>query len=543
MKKLFIILITFNIGFLNAQHLKLDWAKQFTGVSQIHSMTIDEKGNIYSIGAMGDTVDFDPGAGTFNLMSGGRFISKLDSSGNFVWAKEFIGVNANSVITDKSGNVYSIGSFSGITDFDPGPNVYNLPIGGTFILKLNSSGSFVWAKQLKNIVGYSLTRDEFNNMYITGNFSGTADFDPGTGVFNLVDKSGNDIFVLKIDSNGNFVWVKQIEGENCAGNSIVLDASRNIYTTGHFYGTTDFDPGTGTSYLTSGGIFISKLDSSGNFSWAKQFEATSAVSASIQVDLEGNVYTTGHFANSVDFDPGTEAFNLTSSGERDIFISKLNANGNFVWAKQIGGLFYDRATQLVIDAKSNVYSVGYFKSKIDFDPGISVYNLTSTGDFDIYISKLDASGNFVWAKKMGGPFEDIGNSIAINTSGNIITSGSFIGTADFDPESSTFNLSAKNKSNAYINKMSQYTLVLDENKSKAIKVYPNPAIGEINIELNQSLSNGSIKLLSITGKVLIEKVNISGNSFTIDLEGQVRGIYFMEISHKGLVFRDKIVKY
>ena len=124
---------------------------------------------------------------------------------------------------------------------------------------------------------------------------------------------------------------------------------------------------------------------------------------SIAVDATGNVFTTGYFFSTSDFDPGTGTFNLTSLGLDDIFVSKLDALGNFVWTKQWGGTSAENSYSIAVDASGNVLTTGSFQSStVDFDPGPGTFNLTSTGNRDIFVSKLDASGNFVWATSMGG---------------------------------------------------------------------------------------------------------------------------------------------
>ena len=119
----------------------------------------------------------------------------------------------------------------------------------------------------------------------------------------------------------------------------------------------------------------------------------------MRLDANGNVYTTGFFQGTPDFDPGSGIFNLNSTGGLDVFIQKLDASGNFVWAKQLGDTSSDNANSITVDASGNVYTIGYFSGTADFDPGSGTFNLTSVGGLDVFISKLDASGNFVWAKK------------------------------------------------------------------------------------------------------------------------------------------------
>ena len=228
----------------------------------------------------------------------------------------------------------------------------------------------------------------------------------------------------------NFKWAKQMGGSGSysAGNSIAVDASGNVFTTGSFTGTVDFDPGPEVFNLNavgSGNTFVSKLNAAGNFVWAKQMEGTgSGYGSSISLDATGNIYTTGAFGGIADFDPGVGVFNsgaATTSG--DCFVSKLDACGNFVWAKKIGGNINDHAegNSITVDASGNVYAIGsFYGTEVDFDPGPDFYILNSSFNAEkVFVSKLDAIGNFVWAKQMVAIFDgaDIygsyGRSIAV----------------------------------------------------------------------------------------------------------------------------------
>jgi hypothetical protein len=306
--------------------------------------------------------------------------------------------------------------------------------------------------------GNSIAVDSSGNLYTTGYFEGTVDFDPGAGTSNLTSAGGSDVFVSKLDSSGNFVWAKSFGGTSSdIGNSIAVDSSGNVYTTGFFEGTVDFDPGAGTSNLTSAGdsdVFVSKLNSSGNFVWAKGLGGTSSdFGFSIAVDSSGNVYTTGSFAGTADFDPGAGTTTLTSAGNVDVFVSKLNSSGNFVWAKGLGGASFDSGNSIAVDSSGNLYTTGYFEGTVDFDSGAGTNNLTSAGGADVFVSKLDSSGNFVWAKSFGGTSSDIGQSIAVDSSGNVYTTGYFQGTADFDPGTGTTTLTSAGNVDVFVSKL------------------------------------------------------------------------------------------
>ena len=323
-----------------------------------------------------------------------------------------------------------------------------------------SSISFGWAKVIGGIgadAGYRLASDENGNIYFTGQFQDTVDFDPGSGINSLTSQGGIDIFVSKFDSSGNNLWTKSMGGIlDDYGYDIALDASGNIYLTGGFSGIVDFDAGTGTNNLSSSGerdIFVTKLDNSGNFVWAKSVGGTSTdFGNSIVLDGGGNVYISGFFNESVDFDPGAGVTNLVSAGSSDSFILKLSSNGNFVWAKRIGGISSDSTSNLDLDQYGNLYVTGGFTDTVDFDPGVNTSNLTSTGERDVFIAKLDGNGGFIWSKGIGGTLSENAKDSALDGSGNIYVTGEFRGSADFDPGIGTNNLISTGLRDIFIGK-------------------------------------------------------------------------------------------
>lgn len=468
------------------------WAERFgqTVDDEGYDIFVDGAGNVYTTGYFRGTVDFDPGPGTVELTSAGNsrdiFISKLDSGGNLVWAKAIGGVSNDfgwGIVADSSGNVYTTGDFVGTVDFDPGTGpaeVFALTSVGSsdiFISKLDSNGNFAGAWAMGGTAddyGYGIFVDTAGNIYTTGYFKNTVDFDPGTGpteIYELTSASVGveDVFICKLDSTGSFAWAKGIGGTGAdVGLGISLYSTGNVYLTGWFQGTVDFDPGIGTTSLTSSGgsydIYVSKLDSNGNFVWARAMGGISEdIGQAVTVDPLGNVYTTGWFIGTADFDPGTGVFSLTSSGgfASDIFISKLNSNGNFVWAKAAGGAAADVGYGISTDSSGNVYTTGGFNDTADFNPGAGTFNLTSAGNEDIFISKLTGNGSFVWAKAMGGPSTDYGYDIAVSPAGAVHTMGSFRGTADFDPGPGTFNLVSAGFEDIFISKLAGPDPVVD----------------------------------------------------------------------------------
>lgn len=188
-------------------------------------------------------------------------------------------------------------------------------------------------------------------------------------------------------------------------------------------------------------------------SWAKQLSGNTVdVGSSITTDASGNVYTVGRFSGTIDLDPGTSTFNVTSfsTPATDIFISKVNANGDFVWGKAIGESGYDMAYDVAVDGGGNVLVTGSFNGTVDFDPSVSVSSLSSNGGYDCFVLKLDASGNYAWAKNIGSTGSDEGFSIGVDGLGNVLTCGYFFGTVDFDPGAGTTDKTSAGSIDAFV---------------------------------------------------------------------------------------------
>ncbi len=339
-----------------------------------------------------------------------------------------------------------------------------------FILSMsyNAQLNFSWAKRqgsTSNDMGRSITIDLNHNVISTGMFSGTVDFDPGPGVFTLTAGALEDSYICKFDSLGNFLWAKKFGITNylhCY--DVTTDASGNVLTTGLFYNgsSVDFDPGPGTYTLSSPGtyaMFVSKLDPSGNFIWAKMIGGPfgcTCVGNSIACDAGGNVVVAGTSdGGTVDYDPGAGVYNVYSSNW-DAFVCKLDVNGNFNWANVYLGSGYNHGTGVSVDPSGDIIATGDFGSTVDYDLGPGVYNLTASpvSYNDIFICKVTAAGNFVWAKRYGDVNDDGGYSVINDAIGNIYATGWFNGLVDFDAGPATFTLNTGAfVANAYILKL------------------------------------------------------------------------------------------
>jgi hypothetical protein len=319
-----------------------------------------------------------------------------------------------------------------------------------------------WAKRLGNSE-YDYVEDIFldasGNVYITGSYEGTVDFDLGELEYSLTSNGGRDMFILKLDEEGNFIWAKSIGGPwEDRSLSIVVDSFGNVYATGHFERTVDFDPGEGEFNITVFGgndAFILKLDEDGNFLWAKRFGGEESDNGQdVVIDSSGNIYITGFFWSTADFDPSEDVYNMTSSGGFDVFVVKLTMDGDLLWAKRMGGNFSDHGMAIAVDPSGNVYTTGDFSSTADFNPGLESFQLTSLGYEDVFISKLNAEGEFLWVKTIGGTRHDIARSIAISEQG-IYVAGTFENTVDFNFSGVEYTLTSMGVEDFFICKVSE----------------------------------------------------------------------------------------
>ena len=569
MNKYWWILIGFLSTTLYAQNLNLESLKHMGSYNKDKgkSIIVDDLGNIYSTGSFQSIVDFDPGIGVNNLMATGfddMYIQKLDSNGKLVWIRQIGGDReavGNAIVLDDFGNIYITGYFTRTVDFDPGIGINNLTSNDfpdMFVLKLDVDGYFLWVKQIGGSFydeGSSIALDNQGNVYTTGYFNDTVDFDPGVGVNTLVSNGYFDIYIQKLDSAGNFLWVKRMGGNGLdEAKSIAIDNLGNIYTTGCFSDSVDFDPGVGTNYLYSNiscDIYIQKLDSDGDFLWVKQMGGNySDIGNSIVLDDLGNIYTTGSFSDTVDFDPNTGVSNLISANIfPESYVQKLDPYGNFLWAKSIGGISGDEGASIKVDSLGSVYTCGFFSDTVDFDPdSVGVASLISNGRADIYIQKLDSNGNFLWAKSMGGPRDDIGKSLFVNFTGTVLyTTGWFDDIFDMGWCGTGTNygngpcyfdhvtLDSYGGADIYIQKLSTALSGINEKEESHISIYPNPTDGIITINSIESI--GQVKLFDYSGRIILET-----NDKTIDLSTLDNGIYFIEINRKNEKMIQKVVK-
>ncbi len=448
---------------------KLDWAIHFGADSSfvnVRAIQADNAGNVYVSGFFDGDVDFDPGVGTA-ILSGpsgyaeNTFLAKYDATGKYIWGRAFAsagwsGTSDARLEVDREGSVYTAFGSAGVS-FQNGSRIDTLKGEGIFMFKYDKSGSYQWGKVLDNVPNcYGGIRvDGSGNIYLAGSQRGlndTADFDPGpakvsfsASVLSALSK-GNEIgYLAKYTNNGDFIWVKEAAnviddtttGSDRRSFNMVLDNSGNVFLTGFYTSATDFAPGADTVILRFAmgtNDFLAKYDSSGKCLWAKATGSWTNTGGSLmQADSFGNIYVTGLFFNPRDFDTGPDTVMLSPKGGPDVFLAKYDRDGNYLWAKQAGGIGAVTIPQgLVMSRAGNVYIAGYFLGSVAFDPCPNTPEMMA-GLMDMFIARYDASGNFLSVGRMGGTMA-VGNgeAVGMDIDGNIYVSGNFAGTVEFE---------------------------------------------------------------------------------------------------------------
>ncbi len=388
------------------------------------AIAIDSQNNQYISGAFSGSASF----GSTTLISSGDtdvFVAKLDTNGNWLWAMKAggsLGDASYGIAVASDGSIYLTGYFYGFATF----GLTSLTSGGSqdlFVAKLDATGNWIWAKKAGgsgNEYGSSIAIDVNANVYLTGYFQGNAHF----GTTSLSSSGEYDIFVTKLDTNGNWLWAKRAGGiGNDSGYDLAVDSDANVFITGYFTGNANF----GSFSLSSNGgydLFVAKLDTNGN--WLMAIRAGGQlddIARGIALGTDGNAYLTGHFS----FYSFFGSFTLQGIGLYDIFIAKLDSNGNWVWAYRAGGLDSDIGYDIAVDANTNIYLTGDFRGTADF----GTTSLSSNGVYDIFVAKLDTNGNWLMALSAGGINQDNCRGITVDEDGCVFLTGFFEWSASF----------------------------------------------------------------------------------------------------------------
>ena len=505
---------------------------------QINSTVIDLNGNTY-VGGSFKSSALDLGTITLTNSLNGYpdfFIAKYNSNGTLLWAKQF-GTGGyeelRSMCLTKENEIVFTGYYRsdlfkiGLTSMTPSGTIDNL-----FISKLDSAGNVIWAKSYGGggyDYGRSVTSDNDNNIFLTGSFdSNSINFGPTS-----LSKIGQaDIFIIKLNSNGNVLWAKNY-GETGSEYPYEIKANPDgkLLLVGYYFGAqTKFD----NIILNqpSGGFnsdgFIANIDSSGNTLWANSFGGKSwDYATSSAIDNQNNCTIIGSFtSDTIHFNNDT----ILKIGTTDAFILHFNGEGTLKWHKEFG---YQNNKVLpgsvLTDKYQNlIFALNFSSNTINFNGNI-VNNSGNSGTMDFIIVKTDKNCNEFWVQKSIGNKEDNISKISNNENGDLSIVGSF--SSDYitiGNKTLYNNATLLNTIDSYVLQLKDedFTSIFKHSNYQNIILYPNPSDNYFKCITN--IEDSKIRIIDILGNEILSK-NFN-NQVIINTEFLSKGNYFVSIN-------------
>jgi hypothetical protein len=527
-----------------------------TGAGQLFA---DRKGNVYVLNNISRGIDMDPGPGVdsvYTTQGGGTALGKYDSTGKLIWAHTLGNALATSCTISDSGYYYIAGEAIGTDSFGLGYTIDTSTVTGFFVAKYDSFDHLVWVRVTAAPGGdvYSIKTDHAGNVYFTGQFNGTTDFDPAHPGNYVFVPSLLDGFVAKYSAGGQFIWARQFNGsDGDRGVALDLDAAANVVVTGYTGGSaTPYTPMMDTGGVfrilyNNGGYdaFVIKYNTNGAILWMKAIGGSSHdYGYALMVDKLGNVYAGGYYTGSMIADSLTND-TLAAAGANDgAFFIKYSPNGNFLWAKNYGcdsgtGM-YANVWSIAKDDTDNVYLAGVFMGKIQLNPAGPALQakggVIGTGQ-DGFILKLDSIGNYKWSQHIYSKRDDVPGNIFVDAHNSIYVSGYITDTTNFNLNGSggLIGYPMPNLNWIPVSFVEKFTQSIHSDSASGINIIPQAHISLFPNPVHNSLTltghvntTGTIWVIDALGRKYNLPIIYTTNSATINTQALLPGIYFIK---------------
>ncbi len=408
------------------------------------SIAVDGDDNVLFGGDSYGVIDFGDGplAPAVDSGSSDVVVAKWSPEGKLLWASRFGDAakqQVSGVAADSAGNVVVAGAFSGSIDFGGGPLT---SAGGDdlYVAKLDPSGKHLWSKSFNgggDETAYRLAVSADDHIYLGGQFKGTITFGGGS----LTSAGSSDIYLVKLDPTGKYVWNKSYggaTGDHYIG-EIAPAPNGDVVISGMFTEAIDFGGG---SLMSAGlyDVFVARVDTFGDPVWSKSFGSINdQKGGGAHVDAGGNVLLTGQFEGSLDFGGDVLVAEKVDFSRPDIFVAKLDAGGSHLWSKRFGDAEAQYGAEIRADSAGNVVLVGGFEGSIDFGGEALTAAMVDLNVPDIFVAKFDPAGAHLWSRRYGDEANQGVSALAIDSGQNILLTGDNAGTFDFggDPLNAT----------------------------------------------------------------------------------------------------------
>lgn len=420
------------------------------------------------------TLSLMVGIGCMALVSGlfsGVMTAKAQS--DLQWVHNFSSsqdIELTSMSLSAIGEVFIAGTFHGTVDFDPGAGEALLssgPSDTSFIAKYDPAGNFVWAYRL---VGSGDVRindivvDPMSQIGVVGSFEGSADLDPGEGVFQATSKGGHDIFLLRLLPDGNLQWGWTAgDGDDDMGFAITTDSRSALYITGKFEGRIFWQGGNSPVYewrsIGGSDIFAARFNNAGTLFWVRTWGGKEDdTGTDLGLDGGDNVFVVGTFAGEADLDPLWTSTEVRSLGRDDVFVSVMTQFGESRWSTHMGSTGSESNPQVVVEPDGTFYVAAQFERTVNFfnTQGNVVTTVDSRGQQDIFLTRFGPppARTLFWAYGIGGEQAETLAGIDLDGFGNLYVMGTFAGIADFAPGAATNEVASSGGVDIFLGKYS-----------------------------------------------------------------------------------------
>lgn len=518
MKFYFIVIFTILYTNVKAQSVEYIWAKDAQGRSndKINSLSTDNYGNSYISGDISsDTLTF----GSINLIKDGYygvFFAKYDALGNVEWAKRIEGSRESISKCDSAGNLYiGLKLHNGDTlVIDTNEIVVN----GfqSYLLKIDKNGNFLWVRQASSGFVSFLSIDPNENVYVAG----------GDATIDKFDKSGNLIWSKLNNLNTGIAGAKGLL-TNRYGNTFLL-----IYT----QSLTLLIDSLSFSNPDNIGYWVIKYDSLGNLLMAKPLIDGFYENIYLTNDLDDNIYVAGSFYwpnliigsfNLVNANPFIGGGAGPNSLNYDIFLAKFDSLGTVLWAKRAGGVGAEGVGGLEVDSQGNIFITGVYSSTtLSFDN----FSLTADNYGRQFLAKFNFAGEVIFALFLDNAASFTAYLLDLNNLDELYFSGYYVSTSiSFGPWLLNNLNSLQYNSNIFITKINASVGIENNSNEKFITIFPNPFSSEATIDFDDNLIKVSAWIFNVQGDLVREIGEIIGNSFIINKEDLSNGVYFMKL--------------
>ena len=521
MKKIYLLLaLTLSLT-SSAQNGGWLWAKSNDNdaTSSGHAVAAAADGSIYAAGSFtGAQLTF--GSDTYtNLGTLSQFyLAKYNADGAVQWSKS---ANANTglseisaIVVDEAGALFAAGRYTGTLTIDN--LTLTSPDYSCFAAKFSADGSVEWLKQV-GVAQWSTVSGIANYgdfIYIAGSYNGATMNFPST----VLNNNGeSDVFVAKLDLEGNYYWADSFGGSGQDyASAVELDSFGNLYLTGSFSTSATF----GGDTVNSNGftdIFLIKYDNQEQPAWIKSYGGSQYDWAfSLAVDLTSNLYASYGYSNTVNFG-GTQ---YTSQGYNDSAIIKYNSQGNIEWTKTMSGPSNEYAADITTDGSGNVYATGYsYSGNITFAGA----GYTLPGVSSMFVARLNADGSLGWFTQAGEMDGTEGHGIALDILNNAVVTGY--------ASNITFGSTTLDSGyNMFVSKYGPQALDAGKFDLPTVAVYPNPASDLLTIV---GANNTTYNIYDVTGRTVAN--GETGNS-AINVSSLPSGMYIVSINNTSIKF-------